>query len=104
MTNEELMQIMTDLGLHEGGMENWVVDNAWLRVANEVADRAIKPWAKQLEVERKKFKELNEVSVGAMKAVRLDEREACAKLCEAWQEWGSDGALLAKAIRARGQA
>ena len=34
--------------------------------------------------------------------VRADEREACAKVCEAWQEWGADGALLAKAIRARG--
>ena len=32
------------------------------------------------------------------------EREACAKVCEAWQEWGADGALLAKAVRARGQA
>jgi hypothetical protein len=30
------------------------------------------------------------------------ERESCARLCEAWQEWGTDGALLAKAIRARG--
>ena len=39
MTNEELMQIMTDMGLHEGGMENWVVDNAWLRVANAVEKR-----------------------------------------------------------------
>ena len=39
MTNEELMQIMTDMGLHEGGMENWVVDNAWLRVANAVEER-----------------------------------------------------------------
>jgi hypothetical protein len=36
--------------------------------------------------------------------VRADEREACAKVCEAWQEWGADGALLAKAIRTRGQA
>jgi hypothetical protein len=36
MTNEELMQMMNDMGLHEGGMENWVVDNAWLRVANAV--------------------------------------------------------------------
>jgi hypothetical protein len=33
--------------------------------------------------------------------VRADEREACAKVCDAWQEWGADGALLAKAIRAR---
>jgi hypothetical protein len=30
------------------------------------------------------------------------EREACAKVCDAWQEWGADGALLAKAIRNRG--
>jgi hypothetical protein len=36
MTNEELMQLMTDMGLHEGGIENWVPDNAWLRVANAV--------------------------------------------------------------------
>jgi hypothetical protein len=33
-------------------------------------------------------------------AVKI-EREECARLCEAWQEWGTDGALLAKAIRAR---
>ena len=35
--------------------------------------------------------------------VVAEEREACAKVCEAWQEWGADGALLAKAIRARGE-
>ena len=34
--------------------------------------------------------------------VRADEREACAKVIEAWQEWGAEGALLAKAIRSRG--
>jgi len=39
MTNEELMQLMTDMGLHEGGIENWVPDNAWLRVANAVEER-----------------------------------------------------------------
>jgi len=33
---------------------------------------------------------------------QAEEREACAKVCDAWQEWGTDGALLAKAIRARG--
>jgi hypothetical protein len=38
------------------------------------------------------------------KLVAQHEREACAKVCDAWQEWGADGALLAKAIRARGQA
>jgi hypothetical protein len=36
------------------------------------------------------------------KLIAQHEREACAKVCVAWQEWGTDGALLAKAIRARG--
>ena len=39
-----------------------------------------------------------------IKSAVLAEREACAKVCESWQEWGADGALLSKAIRARGQA
>ena len=38
MTNEELMQLMTSLGLHEGGIENWVHDNAWLLVANKAIE------------------------------------------------------------------
>jgi len=38
------------------------------------------------------------------KLVAQHEREACAKVCESWQEWGADGALLSKAIQARGQA
>jgi hypothetical protein len=37
MTQEEVMQIMTDMGLHEGGMANWVADNAWWTFANVVA-------------------------------------------------------------------
>ena len=42
MTNEEAMRICTDMGLHEGGMENWVMDNAWVKFANivEVQTRA----------------------------------------------------------------
>lgn len=42
MTNEEAMRICTDMGLHEGGMENWVIDNAWVKFANivEVQTRA----------------------------------------------------------------
>jgi hypothetical protein len=36
MTNEEVMQIMTDMGLHEGGMDNWVADNAWWKFAKLV--------------------------------------------------------------------
>ena len=37
MTNEEVMQLMTDMGLHEGGMDDWLVDNAWVMFANAVA-------------------------------------------------------------------
>ena len=44
MTNQQVMQLMTDLGLHEGGLENWVYDNAWVQVVN-----------KALELEREKF-------------------------------------------------
>ena len=37
MTQEEVMQTLTDMGLHEGGMANWVADNAWWKFANVVA-------------------------------------------------------------------
>jgi len=37
MTNEEVMAMMTDMGLHEGGMDNWVMDNAWVKFAKLVA-------------------------------------------------------------------
>jgi hypothetical protein len=37
MTNEQVMEIMEELGLHEGGMVNWVFDNGWVKVAEKVA-------------------------------------------------------------------
>jgi hypothetical protein len=40
MTNEEVMATMTDMGLHEGGMDNWVADNAWVKFANVVYEQA----------------------------------------------------------------
>jgi hypothetical protein len=39
MTNEEAMRICTDMGVHEGGMENWVMNNAWVKFANIVEER-----------------------------------------------------------------
>ena len=42
----------------------------------------IKPWADQLEVERKKFQELNDVAALGMQHARAAEREACAKVCD----------------------
>lgn len=35
--------------------------------------------------------------------VAAAEREACAKVCEAWGEWQGNTEIIAKAIRARGQ-
>ena len=72
------------------------------------ADLVIKPWAKQLEVERKKFQELNDVAVLGMQHAREAEREACAKICDVLAvhpEYASEVTKLAAlAIRARGQA
>ena len=63
----------------------------------------IKPWADQLEVERKKFKELNDVAALGMQHARADEREACAKICEDLHP-GLATRVAAEYIRARGQA
>ena len=37
MTNEQTMKLMEELGLHEGGIDNWYSDNAWVKFANLVA-------------------------------------------------------------------
>jgi hypothetical protein len=39
MTNEEVMQMLTDMGLHDGGIENWIPDNAWYLLANKVQEK-----------------------------------------------------------------
>ena len=52
MTNEEVMQLMTNMGLHEGGIENWVIDNAWVLVVN----KAIEKEREALEAELLKLK------------------------------------------------
>jgi hypothetical protein len=39
MTQDEVMEIMTDMGLHVGGMGNWVPDNVWWKFAKLVAQR-----------------------------------------------------------------
>jgi len=51
MTNEEAMQICTDIGVHEGGMENWVMDNAWVKFANIVEEREREECAKVCEAD-----------------------------------------------------
>ena len=53
MNNEQVMKLMADNGMHEGGMDNWVPDNAWVKFANLVEA-----------------------------AARADEREECAKFVD----------------------
>lgn len=65
MTEQEAMQILADMGLHEGGMDNWVPDNAWYRFANVVEAKA-----------------------------RADERDACAKVCEHQPHWRACAAAI----------
>jgi hypothetical protein len=38
MTNEQTMKIMEELGLHDGGVDNWYSDNAWVKFARLVAE------------------------------------------------------------------
>ena len=49
MTNEKVMQILTDMGVHEGGMDNWVADNAWVKFAALVASAEREAIAKMVE-------------------------------------------------------
>jgi hypothetical protein len=67
------------------------------------ADLAVKPWADQLEVERKRFQELNDVVATGMQHARAAEREACAKVCDELHP-GLATKRAAEIIRARGQA
>ena len=46
MTQDEVMQMMTDMGLHEGGIDNWVADNAWWKFAKLVAEHEREACAK----------------------------------------------------------
>lgn len=49
MNNEQVMQLMADNGMHEGGMDNWVIDNAWVKFANLVAAQEREECAKACE-------------------------------------------------------
>ena len=49
MNNEQVMQLMADNGMHEGGMDNWVIDNAWFKFANLVAAQEREACAKVCE-------------------------------------------------------
>ena len=89
MTNEEVMQLMTDMGLHEGGMDDWVFDNAWVMFANAVASAEREACA--VVAEKESLRGLPEEQPEGEELLR-----ACAQI--------AGGVLIADAIRARGQA
>ena len=92
MTNEEAMQILTDMGLHEGGIDNWVADNAWWKFANVVAEHERKECAEQyLRIMRNAVKDAVE-----------REREACAKAMQPMLRDMISRGQAAEIIRARG--
>ena len=111
MTKDDITRMAREAGLHLSTDVNWM-PIIGLEYAEKFAALAIKPWADQLEVERKRFQELNDVAALGMQHARADEREACAKVCEEmrpskaeYDQRFYDGCTFsAAAIRARGQA
>ena len=111
MTKDDILKLAREAGLcdEEGRDDSSVIIENHLE---RFAALVIKPWADQLEVERKKFKELNDVAALGMQHARADEREACAKVCEEmrpskaeYDQRFYDGCTFsAAAIRARGRA
>ena len=99
MTREDIIEMWK----RSGGVE--IVGMPFSKI-EAFAALVIKPWADQLEVERKKFQELNDIAVVGMQHARIAEREACAKVCEDLDAWNMDdpASTAAEAIRARGQA
>jgi hypothetical protein len=76
MTNKQVMQLMTELGLHEGGMLNWIKDNGWVKFARKLETLV-------RDDERKKcVRDYLQDTCNAIDLVRIAEREACAKLLD----------------------
>jgi len=97
MTNEEAMRICTDIGVHEGGMENWVMDNAWVKFAERVAAHTL------MNIDPSKF--IGGYQEGFEAGV-AKEREACAKVADAYADGleRNYSEIIADAIRARSKA
>jgi hypothetical protein len=96
MTQDEIIKLAKKAGIH--------VYPEFEAAFERFYDLAIKPWAKQLKAERKRFEEYRDMTVGVMRDVRMDERKECAKVCEAiaGDRHLSEAQKCANAIRARG--
>jgi hypothetical protein len=76
MTNKQVMQLMTELGLHDGGMLNWIKDNGWVKFARKLETLV-------RDNERAKcVRDYLQDTCNAIDLVRVAEREACAKLLD----------------------
>ena len=101
MNRDDIVRMAEEAGVHEGGEANWVEGNRWELFANLVA---------AAERERIKWDSIHTCNPHcdrpacvAVRRAREDEREMCAKVCEAEGErvdasWVS----CAFAIRERG--
>ena len=103
MTKDDIIRMAREAGLcdEEGRDDSSVIIENHLK---RFAALVIKPWADQLEVERKKFKELNDVAALGMQHARAAEREAIATMVEGLFDDPNDSVLafIVDAIRARG--
>ena len=103
MTNEEVMQLMTDMGLHEGGMDDWVFDNAWVMFANAVASaerEKVAAWMMQCGYATGHGDTIEDLLKELDWQAKEIERSACAKICEEHSTW--TGRMCAETIKARG--
>ena len=78
MNREDIIRMARETGFNveQGSLLRVTgIDEDLERFAALAAYSAIKPWADQLDAERKRFSEYNEMVVGAMQDVRRDERE-----------------------------
>ena len=91
-------------GTHPDGTSDFICAEFTLEQLKHFVALVIKPWADQLEVERKKFKELNDVAALGMHHARAAERDAIATMVEGLFDDPNDSVLafIVDAIRASG--
>jgi hypothetical protein len=85
MTQEEVMQIMTDMGLHEGGMDNWVADNAWWKFAKLVAQHEREKFCAVLRQLHDSYSLASDSNAIKAALEAKDEPVACS-VCSEWEK------------------
>ena len=79
MTNKQVMKLMTELGLHDGGMLNWIKDNGWVKFARKLETLV-------RDDERKKcVRDYLQDTCNAIDLVRIEERQACIDIVETYR-------------------